>query len=112
MASFLDRVRTEATSDWQTDGGQIFHTEFCPLFQLWASGGISTAAVKSRYSMTTAQGNQLDAIIATRPAAPLLLLNVPAYVQWVDKVIGILNLACQYATGFDTDASVRTALGI
>lgn len=112
MATFLDRVRQESTSDWETDGGWIANTEFCPLFAFWAAGGTTTAALKSRYSMTTAQAAQLDAIIATRPAAPLLLLNVPAYVQWVDKIIGVLHLASQYATGFNTNAAIVSALGI
>lgn len=112
MASFLDRVRQESASNWDTDGGWIANTEFCPMFLIWAAGGITTAALKSRYSMTAGQATQLDTLIATRPAAPLLLLNVPAYVQWADKICSVIHLASQYAVGFDTDALVKTALGI
>jgi hypothetical protein len=110
MASLLDRIR--CANDWDTDGGYVNPAEFNAYLQLWAAGNVSTATFKSHFSMTTAQGNQLDDILATRPAAPLLLINVAPYVLWSDKVAGIINLASQYVPEFDTDGEVQTALGI
>lgn len=110
MASFLDRIRSD--SDYADDGGYINQDEFRGWMAMYASGVVTAAQIKSYYSCTTAQSAQLDAIFATRPSSPLLLLNVPAYVQWADKVVGIIQAACGYWTGFTTDALVKAALGI
>lgn len=82
------------------------------MIDMYASGAVTAAQFKSFFSMTASQGTQLDAVLATRPVSPLLLLNVPNYVQWTDKIAGIIQAAASYWANFDTDAKVKTALGI
>lgn len=110
MATLLDRVLH--TNDWVTDGGELSAQPFGYALCMYTAGLWTAANIKTQFDMTTSQGAQLDAILATRPAAPLLLLNVPAYVQWADKVIGIIWAAQAAWPPFDTEAEVKTALGI
>lgn len=110
MASLLDRMRY--ANDFDTDGGSIDINEFGAMLKLWNAGTLTAAQFKSHFSMTTPQGDQLDDILATRPATPILFLGIPAYVAWVHKVCGVMHMAALYTSEFDTDAKVQTALGI
>lgn len=110
MASFLDRVRY--ANDWETDGGEVEAVTVAAMIGMYAAGVCSAGDIKTHFGCTTAQGTQLDAILAARPIAPLLLLNVPAYVQWADKVEGVLRCAQYGIPPVHTDAATKTALGI
>lgn len=110
MASFVDRTRF--ANDWDTDGGFVSPQDLENLLSIYVAGGISAADIKSFFSMTTAQATQFDAILATRPSSPLLLLNVPAFVQWKDKISGVIWASSAGYPNYDTDAKVRAALGI
>lgn len=110
MATLLDRLRQD--SDYLTDGNVIYPTDLAAYILAWSGGALTTAQFKTAFNMTSVQGTQLDAILATRPAAPLLLLNVPAYVQWVGKLAGLFIMIGAYQPLVDTDAKSKAALGI
>lgn len=112
MATFLDRIRQD--NDFATDGGVIFYGELQRWLDLYAAGLASAGDIKTYYSMTTAQGAQFDAILATQPSSGLLptLLNAKAISQWPNKVASVLGQAQSYCGGMTTDAATKTALGI
>lgn len=110
MASFLDRIRY--ANDWDTDGGEIESTIIANMIDLYAGGGCSAAHIKAQFNCTTEQGNQLDEILAARPAAPVLFLGVPAYVQWATKLSGAFRCAQFAIAPITTDAALKAAIGI
>lgn len=114
MATFLDRLRCEPTSDFATDGGPIACQELERWFNLYAAGVITNTQFKAFFSMTTAQGTQLDAILATQPSTllGLSLLNAKAVSQWPNKCASICEMAQMALGGLTTDAATKAALGI
>lgn len=109
MATMFERVLDLA--DTATDGGQIPASHFTSAFRMLTGGGMTAAQFKSQFSMTTAQGNELDALMATRPAVPLLLLNVPAWAQWPDRIAGAVEMA-GIGIGATTASALRVACGM
>lgn len=93
------------------DEYQIDRLQFASCMDGFAGGVLAASAMKTAMGLTTAQGTDLDAVLATRPAAPLLLLNVPAYVQWAAKISAVVALG-QYAMSFTTVSTMRVAMGL
>lgn len=97
--------------DYETDGGQIPTPHWIAAFWLHIGGGLTRAAFKSMFSMTTAQGNELDELLDSRPAVPLLLLNVPAWSAWPHRIAGAVQLVFTN-NGIDTASDLRAACGL
>lgn len=119
-ASFIDRVC--ANGDYAEDGGNIDMMLAWSIVDGLHSGTQTAAQIKTQYSMTTAQGNELDEIFATRPLAieieiPLVgtfVVAGPSYAQWPSKVKsafmqGLLKFS---GGGFEDSEEVRTKLGL
>lgn len=109
MSNFIDRVIYNGD---YSDGAYINIDMLVMQLKWHAQGSLSASAIKTFWDMNTGQATQFDAILATRPASPLLLINVPAYVLWVHKVCGILYAAAHAWTGYTTVGDVETALGV
>lgn len=113
MATFIERVMH--ISDWDTDGGDIYVPFIASYFDLYSSEMVTASSIKSAFNMTTAQGNQLDSILATRPGIVLLdltLANVANRCRWASRITGVLNLAQAGFPGYTSATAVATALGI
>lgn len=95
--------------DYENDGGAIDGGYFRALLGLYDSDLIDAAFIKTVFSLTTPQGNQLDEILATRPGS---ILGVLTQSRWVEKVAGIILAGTQHLTGFETAADVENQLGI
>lgn len=119
-ASFIDRVC--ANGDYATDGGNIDMMLAWSIVDGLHSGTQTPAQIKTQYSMTTQQGNELDEIFATRPDPieidlPLLdpiFVAGPSYAQWPSKVKSALmqGLLKFEGGGFEDSEQVRTKLGL
>ena len=107
MAGFLGRFTGK--TDY-TDGYPVAPSELIAVFGLYNNALINAAYIKSLWNMTTEQGNELDEVLATRPASN------SAWAAWSGKLYSVMSAG--FANdgagwpGFETVAQLRTALGL
>ncbi len=98
--------------DFENDGGIIDIDDFEDYLYLLEAGIATAADLEAHFSLTTAQREQLDALVATMPASLLSAVNAAARARWVHKIYSVFRLGVRANADFDTDAKCAAALGI
>lgn len=109
-ASFYERVL--GLGDYENDGGIIDVGEMGTELVLYEASLTTAAAMKTKWSLTGAQGTDLDDILATMPNTLITLVQAAARARWAAKTFNVFKLGCQTDSRFDTVAELKTALGI
>ncbi len=99
------------TSDYDTDGGGIDACQVSDYVQLFSAGTVTAAQIKTFFSFTTAQGTDLDTLLATMPTTLLTLLNLQSRLQWGFRIGAVLDLTSRGAA-FTTPTAIKAALGV
>ena len=97
--------------DYENDGGAIDLHVLWQLLHMYEAGIVDAAYIKTRHSLTTPQGADLDELLATMPGLILTALNATARARWADTVYAVLYIGSEGNTGFNSEALARAALG-
>lgn len=109
-ATFIERVI--AVGDHGEDGGAIDPVVVHAMLTMFSAGDADATYLKTLWALTTPQGEQLDAVLATMPDVVLSLVTAYERAQWPTKVYSILMLGRMASPDFDTGAKCASALGI
>lgn len=109
-ATFYERAI--GVGDYDSDGGLIDLTAFFREIVLFEAGLTTAAALKTAFSLTTAQGNDLDDVLATMPGLVITLTQAATRARWAQKVYQVFYLGRQGDPRFDTTAECKTAIGV
>lgn len=119
-ASLYDRLLRYG--GFNDDGGEIEPIRFFkPCLDAYEAGIMTAAQIKSALSLTTPQGNDLDAILATMPSISLLsnILDANQRARWAEKTASVFSLGNGNGLPggnpiamFDTPTKCKAALGI
>jgi len=106
-ATFYERILR--TGDYENDGGYIDIEEFEDLLVMYEAGEVGAALIKSRFSCTTPQADDVDDILATIPNP---LLGVLVRARWAHLVAAICRSGLRGVAAYDTPAELEAELGV
>ena len=104
MATFIQRCVQEG--DFETDGGAIDLNLFKAVLNLADYGLITLPEFKTILGCTVAQGNEVDELFGSAPAAIL------DKTRWAEAVVAVMYAGSKYWSGFETAAACRVKLGL
>lgn len=109
-ASFIERCTL--TGDYENDGGNVDLGQLQSCLVMYEAGIVNAAFIKTCFSCTTAQGEDVNDILATMPSVLLTILNGLARARWTARIIEVLRAGQQQWSGFTNVALIKGHLGI
>lgn len=109
-ATFYERLMR--IGDYENDGGIVDVEGFQNCLALYEAGDYSASQIKSYFSCTAEQEEDVDDILGTLPGTLLSFLQTAARARWALHIGAVFRGSLMALSGFSTEAECKAAIGL